>query len=47
MYEEMGNFTREMVGWRNEMVMMFVKSIILERDTVQERINKGKVILQK
>lgn len=41
----MGNFTREMEASKNQTEMMFVKNIILEMDTVEERINKDKVIL--
>lgn len=45
MPEGMGKFTSEMEARKNQTEMMFMKNIISEMDTVEERINKDKVIL--
>lgn len=46
MPEGMGKFTSQMEARKNQ-TEMFMKNIISEMDTVEERINKDKVILQK
>lgn len=46
MPEGMRKFTSQMEARKNQ-TEMFMKNIISEMDTVEERINKDKVILQK